>query len=139
MARLNKKMTGSIRTIASGKLKWKEAIPGADGTVLVGDPDRHGAEYVVRYRLQAGFQVPPHYHPNDEHITVISGKLLFGSGRKFELGKTRLLRPGDYAFVPGRAPHFTSTKETTVVQAHGRGPFKIIYLNSTPARSRRKM
>jgi len=41
--------------------------------VVSGDPTKPGAQFVIRMYNDAGFIVLPHWHPEDEHITVVKG------------------------------------------------------------------
>ena len=65
-------------------MKWAPAPPalppGAQAVVLAGDPGKEGI-FVIRLKLPAGYRVPPHWHPSDELVTVLSGTLQVG-GRK---------------------------------------------------------
>jgi hypothetical protein len=50
--------------------------------VVSGDPTKPGAQYVIRLYNDAGFIVLPHWHPEDEHITVVKGTWdVMASGR----------------------------------------------------------
>ena len=73
--------------VSPDQLKWGAAPPafpkGAQIAVLSGDPSKEGL-YVVRVKVPAGYKVPPHTHPNDENITVISGTFNIGMGGKFD-------------------------------------------------------
>ena len=57
-------------------LKWGPPPPGlpagAQVAVVSGNPGSDGP-YVVRARLPAGYKIPPHTHPTDENVTVLSG------------------------------------------------------------------
>jgi len=68
-------------------LKWGDPPPifekGASFTVVSGDPSKEGL-YVVRMKMPAGYKINPHWHPTDEHVTVISGTFAFGMGEKFD-------------------------------------------------------
>ena len=47
-------------------LKWVDvpALPkGAQAAVVIGDPAKPGELYVVRLKVPANYQVPPHTHP----------------------------------------------------------------------------
>ena len=57
--------------------------------VVSGDPDKPGAPFVIRILNPDGAKVPPHWHPTDEHITVLTGTFIVGMGRTL-LGR----RPG---------------------------------------------
>jgi quercetin dioxygenase-like cupin family protein len=80
--------------IAPEDIKWQPMPPGwADGpppsgytlghsevAITEGDPAREGAPFVIRIRSTAGTPLPPHWHPVDEHITVLSGVFCVGIG-----------------------------------------------------------
>src|SRR5215472_4048027 len=58
------------------EIKWGPAPavlpPGAEAAVLFGDPSKEGL-FVLRLKFPKGYRVPPHKHPVDEVLTVISG------------------------------------------------------------------
>ena len=97
--------------VASGNaVKWGPAPPffpaGAKFAVLQGDPSAAG-EYTVRLRMPAGYVIAPHWHPTDEHVTVVSGTMLLGMGDQVDReghapGRRRLhLRAGPGASLRG--------------------------------------
>jgi quercetin dioxygenase-like cupin family protein len=53
--------------------------PGAKLAVLEGDPTRAGT-YTMRLWMPNGYTIPPHFHPTDEHVTVVEGTFLFCCG-----------------------------------------------------------
>lgn len=103
-------------------------MPGADIAILAGDLRRAGSLYAIRIRLRDAFVTPPHWHPQDEHITVLQGTLLLGFGRRFDPRKLRVLRPATHTVVPKRKPHF---------KVHGFAPFNTTYMNPTEDPTRR--
>jgi quercetin dioxygenase-like cupin family protein len=108
-----------------------DAFPaGAEMAVLQGDPSVAGAIFTVRLRLPNGYILPPHTHPTDENVTVISGKFLVGLGDTFDR-KALLptLRAGGFITAPANASHFATVRGRTVVQVHAIGPFEITYVN----------
>lgn len=112
------------------RLKWVQIRPGNEMAVVYGDPSKAGELYAVRFRFQDGFKVPAHWHPQDEHATVLQGTLLLGMGAKWDAAQlTTEMKAGTYIFVPKEMPHFALAKGETILQAHGVGPFKIIYAN----------
>ena len=118
-------------------LKWVQIRPGNEMAVVYGDPNKAGELYAVRFRFADGFKVPAHWHPQDEHATVLQGTLLLGMGKKWDAAQlTTEMKAGTYIFVPKEMPHFALAKGETILQAHGIGPFKIIYAN--PADDPRK-
>jgi hypothetical protein len=105
--------------------------------VVSGDPAKAGAPFVMRFRYQGVVKVPPHWHPTDEHITVLSGTFVLGMGEKFDEASATELAAGAYAFLPSRMAHYAWSKGDTVIQIHGVGPFTINYVNPAddPARA----
>lgn len=111
-------------------LKWMPIRPGNEMAVVYGDPSKAGELYAVRFRFADGFKVPAHWHPQDEHATVLQGTLLLGMGTKWDAEQlTTTMTAGTYVFVPKEMPHFALAKGQTILQAHGIGPFQIIYAN----------
>jgi quercetin dioxygenase-like cupin family protein len=102
--------------------------PGAQLAVVFGDPGKTGP-FIIRIKTPDGFRIPPHWHPMDEHITVISGTLALGMGEKFAEKALQDLPAGSYARMPKKMPHFGQSRGETVVQVGGMGPFKVIYVN----------
>jgi quercetin dioxygenase-like cupin family protein len=97
-------------------------------TVLLGDPETPGDFYVMRYRTLIACDVPAHWHPEDEHVTVIAGEVSLGFGEKFLVEALRQLAAGSYALIPRKQPHFTRYAAGSVVQVHGIGPLVVNYL-----------
>ena len=40
--------------------------------------------YTLRLKMPDGYKIPPHWHPTDEHVTVLSGTLYIGMGDKLD-------------------------------------------------------
>lgn len=126
--------------LTPAEIKWAPfpALgPGIQIATLSGDPFKAGSPFVFRLEMPDGAKVPPHWHPVDEHLTVISGTFLFGAGEKFDTNAMRELPAGSYAFMPRRARHFALAKGDTVIQLNGIGPFKVIYVNPADDPSRK--
>jgi len=63
--------------LRSGKeVKWgappPSFPPGAKFAVIAGDPGASGL-VTVRFEMPAGYTIAPHFHPTDEHVTVLKG------------------------------------------------------------------
>ena len=115
---------GEHRMIAIDESTWQAAPPGlppgSQIAVLEGDPSKAGL-FAMRAKLPANYKIPPHYHPADEHVTVISGALFMGGGDRLDEGKSKELGVGGFALMPAGLHHFAWTKEETVIQVHGSG------------------
>jgi quercetin dioxygenase-like cupin family protein len=109
-------------------VNWSPFIPGAEIAVISGDPAKPGP-FVIRIKHHAGLKVPPHWHPTDEHITIITGKAVFGMGEKFDPAAGEEITAGSYVFAPKKMAHFIYAKEETIAQVHGIGPFQVFWVN----------
>jgi quercetin dioxygenase-like cupin family protein len=71
-----------------------------------------------------------HFHPNSRIVTVLSGTMYFGYGKKFDEKKMKALPVGSIWTEPANQPHFTWAKDGEVlIQIIGSGPSGV-----TPAR-----
>jgi quercetin dioxygenase-like cupin family protein len=118
--------------MAPAEAKWGEPPPvfekGMSFTVVSGDPGKPGL-YVVRAKMPAGYKIAPHWHPTDEHVTILSGTLALGMGEKFDKASMKDLPAGGYALLPADMRHFAMATTDTTIQVHGQGPFVLTYVN----------
>ena len=84
---------------------------------------------MVRLKMPAGYKVAAHWHPTDEHVTVISGTFAIGIGETFNKATMKELPAGGYAFLPAEMRHFAMATTATTVQIEGPGPFALTYVN----------
>ncbi|MGH7820948.1 MAG: cupin domain-containing protein [Candidatus Binatia bacterium] len=73
--------------------EWKPFAGPFTWAILSGDPMKKGSPFVVRIKHPDGVKVPPHWHPIDEHMTVLSGKFHVGTGKTFDEAKTEVISP----------------------------------------------
>ncbi|HEX5273198.1 MAG TPA: cupin domain-containing protein [Gemmataceae bacterium] len=113
-------------------VKWQDAPPslprGAKIAVLEGDPTKEGP-FVMRIKMPDGYRVPPHTHPKQERVTVISGTLNIGMGGTFDADKCKAMPAGSFGTWPAGMQHFGWMKGETVLQMHGTGPWSLTYVN----------
>jgi len=109
-------------------LKWEPAGAPISRAVLSGSPDTEGSPFVIRIKMADGVKVPPHWHPVDEHLTVISGTFHMGVGEKFDESLATAMRPGSYSVMPKEVRHYAWATGETIVQLHGVGPFKTVFV-----------
>jgi quercetin dioxygenase-like cupin family protein len=118
--------------VSADQLNWGPAPPafpkGAQIAVLAGNPAADGL-YVFRLKLPAGYRVPPHFHPFDENVTVISGTFNIGMGGTFDEKNGQALKTGGFLHMPKGMQHFAWFTEGTIIQIHGMGPQGITYVN----------
>ena len=115
------------------EIKWGPAPaglpPGSQMAVLNGDPSVKGQPFVIRAKFSDGYCVPPHWHPTEENLTVLSGTLMMGTGDKMDQAATRALTAGSYSRMGANVRHYVMAKGETTIQVHGIGPFMITYVN----------
>jgi quercetin dioxygenase-like cupin family protein len=120
------------------QVKWGDApavLPkGAKMAVLYGDPSKPGM-FVVRLKMPANYRIPPHWHPTDELLTVISGNFSVGMGDKLDTS-AQAMAPGSFISLPAKMHHFAFAREDAVVEMASTGPFAIHYLNPADDPSR---
>lgn len=124
--------------VTPDELSWTDVAslpPGARLAVIEG-PLNEAVPITFRLKLPANYRIPAHWHPAIEHVTVLSGTFHMGGGDKLDTSKTRALTPGSMAIMPPGTRHFAWTREETIVQVHGVGPWAIHYVN--PADDPRK-
>jgi quercetin dioxygenase-like cupin family protein len=106
--------------------------PGSQQAIVVGNP-KNAEGYVIRVKLAKGTKVPPHMHPNDENVTVISGTFHIGVGAKFDEAKGQAVKTGGFVSVPKGKPHFAWVSEDSVIQLHGVGPAGATFVDPADA------
>jgi len=126
--------------VTANDLKWGDPPPvfekGASFTVVSGDPGKAGI-FVVRLKMPAGYRITPHWHPTDEHVTVLSGTFALGMGDKFDVASLKELPVGGYGLLPAQMRHYAMAKTEAIVQVHGMGPFTLTYVNPADDPSKR--
>src|SRR6185436_9583104 len=110
---------------------WGPAPPvfpaGAKFAVMQGDPSQNGL-YTVRLEMPDGYRIPPHFHPTDEHVTVIQGTFLVGMGDTALVARTTALPAGGFVTAGANQHHFAFARGRTIVQVHAIGPFALTYV-----------
>lgn len=111
-------------------VKWVDhpAFAGVKLAVVHGNPSQPGP-FVVRLWFPANYQVPAHFHPNDENVTLISGVGNLGRGDRLDTTKGTKYLAGDFFRVPANARHYAWFTEEAVIQVHGIGPSGVTWVN----------
>ena len=129
---------GSHTMLSPGDLKWVDvpSLPSGAKLAVIEGPLNEAVPFTFRLQFPANYQIPAHWHPAVERVTVISGTINMGIGDKLDAQTTKPLGPGSMAIMQPKTNHFVWTKEETVVQLNGVGPWGITYVN--PADDPRK-
>jgi quercetin dioxygenase-like cupin family protein len=109
---------------------------GAQMAVLFGDPTKPGL-FIARLKMPAGYKIPAHQHPTDEHLTIVSGSFHGGMGDKLDESKGMKLETGGFISLPAKMNHFAWTTEPSIVEIASDGPFAMTYVSASddPTRS----
>lgn len=84
------------RLVTPDELKWSDvpSLPaGAKVTVIEG-PISEAVPFTIRLKLPGNYEIPAHWHPAIEHVTVISRTFHLGMGDKLDRSKTKPLAAG---------------------------------------------
>jgi quercetin dioxygenase-like cupin family protein len=111
--------------------------PGAKFAVIAGDPASSGL-VTVRIEMPAGYTIPPHYHPTDEHVTVLKGSLSLGMGDVIDKTHALTLSTGGYGIAMANMHHYAYTTTGATIQVHLQGPFAITYVNPADDPSKKR-
>lgn len=117
---------------APAELKWGPAPPalpgGAQIAVLKGDPMKTGP-FTIHLKMPANYAVPPHWHPTDEKVTLVSGKLGYGMSDRMERLNAKSLGQGESVTMKAKEHHWVMTADGAEVEVSAMGPFMITYVN----------
>ena len=123
--------SSSHTMISPNDLKWSDVPslpPGAKIAVIEG-PISEAVPFTFRLKFPANYQIPAHWHPAVERVTVLSGTFNMGVGDKLDTGKSMSLPPGSIMIMQPKTNHFAWTQEEVVVQLSGTGPWGVTYVN----------
>jgi len=111
---------------------------GAKLAVIEGDPSATSGDFTVRLKMPDGYRIPPHWHPNRENVTVLSGDFKVGMGDKFDESKMMTFGAGSFAYLDPSMHHYAMASGEVVVQVHGMSPFQFNYVNPSDDPSKKK-
>ena len=113
--------------VTPNALTWADVPswpPGAKVAVIEGPLDQ-ATPCTIRLQWPADDKIPAHWHPAIEHVTVLSGACNLGMGDKRDPTTTTALSAGSMAMMQPKTTHCAWTKEATMVQVHGVGPWAV--------------
>jgi quercetin dioxygenase-like cupin family protein len=85
--------------------------------------------FTLRIKLPDGFEIAPHWHPNVERVTVLSGTFHLGAGETMDKQNADRLESGSYTSMPPGMRHFAFVEGETEIQLTTVGPWEIHYIN----------
>jgi hypothetical protein len=113
-------------------LKWGDAPPalpsGAQMAVVSGNPGK-AEMFKIDLKMPAGYAVPAHWHPTDENVSVLSGKIGYGMSNKLDKAKAKWLTPGHQVAMKAKMNHWVFANTPAEIQVSGMGPFQITYVD----------
>jgi mannose-6-phosphate isomerase-like protein (cupin superfamily) len=113
-----------LRALQPEEIQWSQRRQSPDVfyAAIYGDPAKAGP-YAFRVRAQAGHSLPPHTHPDERTVTVLSGTYWSGVGESFDEGRLVAFPAGSFYVIPAGVPHFSAVLSGEVVfQEGGVGP-----------------
>ena len=95
--------------------------------VLEGDPKKEML-FTVRFRTSSAFEMKPHWHPRNERVTILEGRVGVGFGDQVDRDSVTWFGPGDYYVNAQEAHHYVLTDGPAILQITGIGPWKANFL-----------
>jgi hypothetical protein len=86
--------------------------------------------FTVRFRTGAEFEMKPHWHPRNERVTIVEGKIGVGFGDAIDREDVTWFGPGDYYVNAKEAHHYVLGDGPAVLQITGIGPWKANFLDT---------
>ena len=124
LARAGLAQSDGLRSLTPDEIQWSQRRQSPDVfyAAIYGDPAKPGP-YAFRVRAQAGHSLPPHTHPDERTVTVLSGTYWSGVGELFDEGRLQAFPAGSFYVIPAGVPHFSAVLSGEVVfQEGGVGP-----------------
>lgn len=122
----------AAQTGAKSALDWGPGPPslpkGAKLAIISGNPNQPGP-FAIQLRFPIGYEVPPHSHPTDEHVTVVDGVVSLGMGSIVHRSDMKILGKGRSIVAPANMAHYASTTQGATLLIRANGPFQVTYVN----------
>jgi uncharacterized RmlC-like cupin family protein len=120
--------------LAPDEIRWAACPPavppGASCAVVEGSLAAANALFAYRVKMPDNYRIPPHFHPVDEHLLVLSGVFNIGHGDKLDPAVARPMTAGSFIVMPKSVPHFAWTKGETIIQIYAIGPWGLTYVDA---------
>jgi quercetin dioxygenase-like cupin family protein len=119
------------KMISPNDLQWSDvpSLPSGAKIAVIEGPMSEAVPFTVRLKFPANYQIPAHWHPAVERVTVLSGAVNMGVGDKLDMQQSMTLSAGSMMILQPKTNHYVFTKEETIVQLNGAGPWAVTYVN----------
>src|SRR5204863_9324616 len=84
------------KMISPNDLQWSDvpSLPAGAKIAVIEGPMSDAVPFTVRLKFPANYQIPAHWHPAVERVTVLSGTVNMGVGDKLDMQQSMALSPG---------------------------------------------
>jgi hypothetical protein len=118
----------AVRAEAIAWGKCPPTLPSScEMAVLEGNP-REAQLFTVRFRISEPLEMQPHWHPRNERVTILEGKVGVGFGDAIDRDVITWFEPGDYYVNAKGAHHFVLVDGPALLQITGIGPWEVNFL-----------
>ena len=113
-------------------IEWSPAPKGMpvgyQQVLIVGNP-RAVEQFTFRANIRANWRAMPHFHPADEHITVLEGCCFVGIGSQYDEEAALVVPAGAFVMLKAGTHHHFFTEAERLIQVHALGPQRITSVN----------
>jgi hypothetical protein len=113
-----------LRVLKPEDIQWtqRRTAPDVFFAAIYGEQAQPGP-YAFRIRAQAGHSLPPHTHPDERTITVLTGTYWAGVGASYDESALVPYPAGTFYVIPAGVPHYAAVLQGEVLfQEAGVGP-----------------
>ena len=95
---------------------------------FIGGPESRGM-YALRVKIASGTKLPPHTHPDERLIVVLSGTIYVGFGETIDESKVVVIPEGGMYVVASGVSHYVWAKDgDATYQESGVGPTGTVFI-----------
>lgn len=120
-------------SVRADEIDWVSCPPGlppdCQMAVLEGNP-REPMLFTARFRIAGGLELKPHWHPRNERVTILAGRVGVGFGDEIDRADVSWFEAGDYYVNAKGAHHFVLADGPAELQITGLGPWQVHYVGS---------
>jgi hypothetical protein len=113
-----------LRVLKPEDIQWtqRRTAPDVFFAAIYGEQAQPGP-YAFRIRAQAGHSLPPHTHPDERTITVLTGTYWAGVGASYDESALVPYPAWTFYVIPAGVPHYAAVLQGEVLfQEAGVGP-----------------